>query len=88
MVAADAYSFESRVFVKIKINVGCFLNAFIHLSGTKWLSLLLAVVLWASSAAIAQQPALPVWQGFLRNAGGAPVPGAKVRLTANGGSHG
>jgi len=26
----------------------------------------------------------PVWQGVLRNAGGAPIAGAKVRLAANG----
>ncbi|MGA2534962.1 MAG: TonB-dependent receptor [Terracidiphilus sp.] len=72
--------------MKIKINVGCFLNDFIHLSGIKRLSLLLAVVLWASSAAIAQQTALSEWHGFVRNAGGAPIAAATVRLTANGAS--
>jgi hypothetical protein len=33
-----------------------------------------------------QQPGLPVWQGFLRNPGGAPIPSAKIRLTAAGGA--
>jgi Carboxypeptidase regulatory-like domain len=32
----------------------------------------------------AQQPSLFVWQGFVRNAAGAPIPSAKVRLNANG----
>jgi hypothetical protein len=45
--------------------------------------LLLAVLLLSSAAALAQQPGPPVWQGFLRNAAGAPIPGAKVRLTGS-----
>jgi len=39
---------------------------------------LLAMATWA------QPPAQSVWQGVLRNAGGAPIPGAKIRLAANG----
>jgi hypothetical protein len=45
---------------------------------TLWLLVLLAVAAWA-------QPAeQPVWQGVLHNAGGAPIPGAKIRLAASG----
>jgi hypothetical protein len=33
--------------------------------------------------ASAQQPAQPVWQGTLRNAGGAPISGATVRLSSS-----
>ncbi len=32
----------------------------------------------------AEQAAFPAWQGFLRTAAGAPIAGAKVRLTAGG----
>ncbi len=44
----------------------------------------LALLLLISSRSSAQQPALSVWGGLLRNAAGAPIPGAKVRLTGNG----
>jgi hypothetical protein len=50
----------------------------------KYFSLLLAMMIAFCSAAIAQQQnALPEWQGFLHNAGGAPIPAAKVRLSAS-----
>jgi hypothetical protein len=39
---------------------------------------LLAMAAWAQPAAQS------VWQGVLRNAGGAPIAGAKIRLAANG----
>lgn len=41
------------------------------------------MLLFSSAAALAQQPGPPVWQGFLRNAAGAPIPEAQVRLTAS-----
>ena len=46
-------------------------------------NLLLTLFLLASGAALAQQPTLPVWQGSLRNAAGAPISAAKVRLLAS-----
>jgi hypothetical protein len=45
--------------------------------------LLLAVLPFSPAAALAQQPGPPAWQGFLRNAAGAPISGAKVRLTGS-----
>jgi hypothetical protein len=45
--------------------------------------LLLAVLPFSPAAALAQQPGPPAWQGFLRNAAGAPIPGAKIRLTGS-----
>ena len=38
---------------------------------------------FSPAAALAQQPGPPAWQGFLRNAAGAPIPGAKIRLTGS-----
>ena len=38
---------------------------------------------FSPAAALAQQPGPPAWQGFLRNAAGAPISGAKVRLTGS-----
>jgi hypothetical protein len=43
------------------------------------------MVLFLPGAARAQEPPTPaIWQGVLRDPGGAPIPTAKVRLTANG----
>jgi hypothetical protein len=47
---------------------------------------LLAVFLFCAPGAWAQQPAPAVWQGVLRNAAGAPIPAATVRLASNGAS--
>ena len=44
--------------------------------------ILLVLLLWSVVAAPAQQPVQAVWQGVLRNAAGAPIPGAKIRLAA------
>ena len=49
-----------------------------------FVALLLAAFLSFAGWAGAQQPEQPVWQGVLRNAAGAPVPAARVRLAANG----
>jgi hypothetical protein len=46
-------------------------------------SLALAALLLFTTAAVSQQPAQPVWQGVLRNAAGAPIPAAKIRLASN-----
>jgi hypothetical protein len=46
--------------------------------------LLLAAWLLTAGGAWAQQPEQPVWQGVLRNAAGAPISSAKVRLSGNG----
>jgi hypothetical protein len=45
--------------------------------------LIIAAWLLTVAAAWAQPAALPVWQGILRNAAGAPISGATVRLAAN-----
>jgi hypothetical protein len=46
--------------------------------------LLFVALLLSSAGAGAQQPPPPsTWQGILRNPAGAPIPGARVRLTAN-----
>jgi hypothetical protein len=45
--------------------------------------LIIAAWLLAVAGAWAQPAALPVWQGILRNAAGAPIPGATVRLAAS-----
>ena len=45
--------------------------------------LIIAAWLLVPAGAWAQPVALPVWQGILRNAAGAPIPGATVRLTAS-----
>jgi hypothetical protein len=45
---------------------------------------LFAVCLLAGVGALAQQPALTVWQGVVRNSAGAPIPAATVRLASNG----
>jgi hypothetical protein len=52
-------------------------------AGKSILVLVIAAWLLAAAGAWAQPAALPVWQGILRNAAGAPIPGATVRLTAN-----
>jgi hypothetical protein len=52
-------------------------------SGNRFWGLLLAVFLLAAGAG-AQPPAQAVWQGVLRNATGAPIPAATVRLAAGG----
>jgi hypothetical protein len=44
----------------------------------------LTVLLLSAVAGWAQQAAQPVWQGVLRNAAGAPIPAATVRLAASG----
>ena len=44
----------------------------------------LSVLLLSAVAGWAQQTAQPVWQGVLRNAAGAPIPAATVRLGASG----
>jgi len=44
----------------------------------------MAVALLLAAAGWAQQAAQPVWQGVLRNEGGAPVSGARVRLSGGG----
>jgi Carboxypeptidase regulatory-like domain len=69
--------------VKIELNQRCGLPGSICQSIAKEFRLLLAFLLFSSVATLAQQPGPPVWQGFLRNAAGAPIPGAKVRLTGN-----
>lgn len=51
-----------------------------------WLALI-AVLIYASICLSAQQPAAwPAWQGALRNAAGAPISGATLRLKGTGGS--
>jgi hypothetical protein len=57
-------------------NVGCIRKAFLVLALSA--PFLLATEAWP------QQAAQPVWQGVLRNAGGAPISAAKVRLAGNG----
>ena len=52
----------------------CFASAFL---------LLLLVCLSFASRVGAQQPALPIWQGILRNPTGAPIQKAKIRLTGS-----
>lgn len=47
-------------------------------------ALVFAGLLLAVAGAWAQQAAQPIWQGVLRNAAGAPIPAAKVRLVGNG----
>ncbi len=47
-------------------------------------ALAFAVALLFTSVASTQEPALSTWQGLLRNAAGAPVAGAKVRLARKG----
>ena len=69
--------------MKIELNQRCGLPGSICQSIAKAFRLLLALLLFSSVATLAQQPGPPVWQGFLRNAAGAPIPGAKVRLTGN-----
>jgi hypothetical protein len=69
--------------VKIELNKRCGLPSSICPSSAKAFQLLLALLLFSSAVALAQQPGPPAWQGFLRNAAGAPIPGAKVRLTGN-----
>ena len=44
--------------------------------------LAIAALLLVTAAAWAQPPAPSVWQGVLRNAAGAPIPAAKIRLAA------
>ena len=56
-------------------NAGC--------AGKSILVLVLTAWLFAAMGAWAQPAALPVWQGILRNAAGAPIPGATVRLEAS-----
>jgi outer membrane receptor protein involved in Fe transport len=46
-------------------------------------ALVFAGLLLAVAGAWAQQAAQPIWQGVLRNAAGAPIPAAKVRLVGN-----
>ncbi|HEV2485173.1 MAG TPA: TonB-dependent receptor [Terracidiphilus sp.] len=58
-------------------------------SKTRWeektfFVLALAVLLSFTARAQAQQRAQSVWQGVLRDAASAPIPGAKVRLAGNG----
>jgi hypothetical protein len=53
---------------------GCASKSTIFLVITAWL--LTVAGAWAQPAA------LPAWQGILRNAAGAPIPGATIRLTA------
>jgi hypothetical protein len=69
--------------VKIQLNQMRGLRNSICQSISNAILLLLAVLLFSSAASLAQQPGPPVWQGFLRNAAGAPIPGAKVRLTGS-----
>ena len=45
-------------------------------------SIALAILTFAVPALSQQSPASPVWQGVLRNSGGAPIAGATVRLTS------
>jgi hypothetical protein len=49
-----------------------------------FLILALAALLLPASEARPQSAMQPVWQGVLRNAGGAPISSAKVRLAGNG----
>jgi hypothetical protein len=57
-------------------NAGCIRKAY--------LILVLAALLLPASEAWAQPAAETVWQGVLRNASGAPISAAKVRLAGNG----
>ena len=50
------------------------------------IAILFSVAAVAPQAVPASQPGLLVWQGFLRNPGGAPIPSAKIRLAASGAS--
>jgi hypothetical protein len=52
--------------------------------GKAFFVLALATLLLAATEAWAQPAAQPVWQGVLRNAAGAPISAAKVRLAGNG----
>jgi hypothetical protein len=56
----------------------------IHRSVTNLPLLLLTMAFFGSAVARPQQSVLPVWKGFVRNAAGAPIPAAKVRLTTGG----
>jgi hypothetical protein len=53
-------------------------------NGKGFQALALGVLVLLAVAAWAQPAEQPVWQGVLRNAGGAPIAGAKIRLAANG----
>ena len=80
--SGQASNLESRIFVKI---ISKQRSRFFKLDQALLaVSFLLFAVLGAS-ATLAQEPSLPVWQGFLRNAGGAPIAGAKVRLAGGTG---
>jgi hypothetical protein len=52
--------------------------------GKAFLILAFAALLLPATVAWSQPAAQPVWQGVLRNAGGAPISDAKVRLAGNG----
>ncbi|HEY6845005.1 MAG TPA: carboxypeptidase regulatory-like domain-containing protein [Terracidiphilus sp.] len=65
------------------MNRRCWLPSSICQSIANAFLLLLAVLPFSPAAALAQQPGPPAWQGFLRNAAGAPISGAKVRLTGS-----
>ena len=69
--------------MKIELKQRCGLPSSICQSLAKAFRWLLALLLFSSAGALAQQPGPSVWQGFLRNAAGAPIPGARVRLTGN-----
>jgi len=47
-----------------------------------FLGLAFAAILLFAATVWSQQPAQTVWQGVLHNPGGAPIPGAKIRLVA------
>jgi hypothetical protein len=74
--------FKGLIRLKVQLWQGfCSLNA--RWAAKTFWSLALGVLLFAGGA-WAQQPAQSVWQGVLRNAGGAPIAGAKVRLASTG----
>ena len=68
--------------MKINLKLKCELPSSIRDSVANLILVLLTIWLVSSAAAHAQQPSLAVWQGFVHNAAGAPIPAAKVRLTS------
>ena len=67
--------------MKNNFSYGCGLRCSTQTRIVSRIFLAIFLLLSASRTGFSQQPTSSVWQGFLRNAAGAPIPGAKVRLT-------
>jgi len=52
----------------------------------KTISILVLLSIFVFATAMAQMTALAMWRGVLRNGAGAPIMGAKIKLTGHGGS--